>query len=166
MATILNVTYGKKLGLPNYSSHQCAINIQVEIASIDRVHKTAKRLYALAQGVVDRELKRVGFLPEPGSYGVSEPRLNEPRTFKQPSASASRRTAKQWKLIQEIANQGGVGQDELTNLAKERFDSTLECLSRLQASALINELYEITMIGRGNGHHCEDIQAKDGAAAE
>jgi hypothetical protein len=32
MAVILQMTYMKKLGLPNYSSHSCAVSLTVEIA--------------------------------------------------------------------------------------------------------------------------------------
>ena len=34
MAVILQMTYMKKLGLPNYSSHSCAVSLTVEILSL------------------------------------------------------------------------------------------------------------------------------------
>lgn len=37
LAVILQMTYCKKLGLPNYSSHQCSVTVQSEIADLTQI---------------------------------------------------------------------------------------------------------------------------------
>ena len=71
MAVILNLTYSKKLGLPNFSSHQCSVSIQSEIADLNQVTGEVKRLYLLTQDAVDREIQEVGYLPNATTYGMT-----------------------------------------------------------------------------------------------
>ena len=37
MAVLLDITYSKKLGLPNYSSHSLGIGLKAEAANLDEV---------------------------------------------------------------------------------------------------------------------------------
>jgi len=69
MAVLLTMNYSKKLGLPNFSSHSCSVSIQSEIADLSQVTGEMKRLYALGQDAVDREIQVVGFLPDATTYG-------------------------------------------------------------------------------------------------
>lgn len=71
MATILRIDYSKKLGLPNYSSHQCSVSLQVEISDPAQVQAESHRLYGLLQAAVDADLRQVGFLPDATSYGMN-----------------------------------------------------------------------------------------------
>ena len=70
MATILRIDYAKKLGLPNYSSHQCSVSLQVEISDPAQVASESHRLFGLLQAAVDADLQQVGFLPEAATYGM------------------------------------------------------------------------------------------------
>jgi len=70
MAVILQMTYSKKLGLPNFSSHSCSVSLQVEIADVSQVTGEARKLYALTQDAVDREIQQVGWLPDATTYGM------------------------------------------------------------------------------------------------
>ncbi len=45
MAVILQMTYMKKLGLPNYSSHSCAASLTVEIADVSVAAQESTKLY-------------------------------------------------------------------------------------------------------------------------
>jgi len=63
MALILEANYSKKIGLPNYSSHQFAVTLRTELPDIAKVDAESTRLYRLLQDAVDREMKSVGFLP-------------------------------------------------------------------------------------------------------
>ena len=71
MAIVLTMNYSKKLGLPNFSSHSCSVSLQVEIADVSQVTGEAKRLYALMQDSVDREIQEVGYLPDATVYGMN-----------------------------------------------------------------------------------------------
>ena len=148
MAVIVNLTYSKKLGLPNYSSHQCSVSIQSEIADLSQVTGEVKRLYALGQDAVDREITQVGFLPDATTYGMH------------PASGASRETSaneadtgtwacspRQRELVEKIVRENDLDKREVDDLAKERFGTGVRQLNRLQASGLIDELLE-----RHGGH--------------
>ncbi|MCB1206284.1 MAG: hypothetical protein KDN18_18625 [Verrucomicrobiae bacterium] len=71
MALILTSDYSKKLGLPNFSSHQFSVSIQTELTDFDRVPGEVARLYQLLQQAVDREIQQTGFVPADG-YGETQ----------------------------------------------------------------------------------------------
>ena len=71
MAVILQMTYMKKLGLPNYSSHSCAASLTVEIADVSVAAQESTKLYALLQTAVDNEIQQVGFMPDATTYGMN-----------------------------------------------------------------------------------------------
>jgi hypothetical protein len=68
---ILEAVYSKKLGLPNYSSHQYSVSIRTEIPDIGAVEKTNREMYQLLQSAVNAEITKPGFVPE-SSFGVDE----------------------------------------------------------------------------------------------
>jgi len=70
MAVILQITYSKKLGLPNFSSHSCSVSVQVEVADVNQVGEEHSKLYALLQSSVDKEIQHVGYMPDATSYGM------------------------------------------------------------------------------------------------
>src|ERR1035438_9876523 len=65
----LECNYSKKLGLPQYSSHQFSITLRTEIADVNQVQAESARLYKLLQDGVDTSIKDVGFLPGPNGNG-------------------------------------------------------------------------------------------------
>jgi len=60
----LECNYSKKLGLPQYSSHQFSITLKTEIADLGAVQTESARLYALLQQSVDASIQQTGFLPQ------------------------------------------------------------------------------------------------------
>jgi len=46
------MTYQKKLGLPNYSSHSCSVSLTVEIPDVSVAAQESTKLYALLQTAV------------------------------------------------------------------------------------------------------------------
>lgn len=70
MAIVLEANYAKKLGLPNYSSHQYCVTIRTELTDLSQVDVESARLYALLQDAVDREIQEVGFMPDASRYGM------------------------------------------------------------------------------------------------
>ena len=71
MAVILQMTYQKKLGLPNYSSHACSVSLTVEIPDVSVAAQESTKLYALLQTEVDNEIRQVGFMPDATTYGMN-----------------------------------------------------------------------------------------------
>src|SRR6476660_3648246 len=66
MAIVLEANYRKKIGLPGYSSHQYMVTLRTEVADLSQVPTESARLHAMLQASVDREIQKVGFLPEKG----------------------------------------------------------------------------------------------------
>ena len=52
MAVILSMTYQKKLGLPNFSSHSCSVSLTVEIPDVNGAAQESTKLYALLQAAI------------------------------------------------------------------------------------------------------------------
>jgi hypothetical protein len=77
MAIVLEANYAKKLGLPNYSSHQYCVTIRTELTDRSQVEAESAKLYRLLQDAVDREIQEVGFMPDASRYGMNNG-SNEP----------------------------------------------------------------------------------------
>ncbi len=155
MAVILNLTYSKKLGLPNFSSHQCSVSIQSEIADLTQVTGEVKRLYLLTQDAVDREIQEVGYLPDATTYGMLPPGSGSNGT-RETNGKADTTvwacSSKQRDLIEKIVRENDLDRREVDDLAKGMFDGAgVRQLNRLQASGLIDELLERHGGQRRNG---------------
>ena len=73
MAIILEANYSKKLGLPNFSSHQFSVTIKTEVPDPAQVQGETTRLYGLLQTCVDREMQKPGGLPETARAPLNTP---------------------------------------------------------------------------------------------
>lgn len=153
MSVILTMNYSKKLGLPNFSSHQCSVSLQTEIADLTQVTGEVKRLYALTQDAVDREIQEVGFLPDATTYGMlaASGNPNGSRPDSAPERGGSSRdnangawncSDKQRALIERIVRENHLDKHEVETQAQEMFGAGVRQLNRLQASGLIDELLE------------------------
>ena len=159
MAVILNLTYSKKLGLPNFSSHSCSVSIQSEIADLSQVTGEVKRLYLLTQDAVDREIQEVGFLPDGTTYGMNPPAngnngasRNRETNGREADTGTWACSPKQRELVEKIVRENNLDKREVDQLAMEMFDGTgVRQLNRLQASGLIDELLERHGGQRRNG---------------
>ncbi len=168
MAVILQMTYQKKLGLPNYSSHSCAISLTTEIADVSAVAEESTKLYALLQESVDNEIKTVGFMPDGSTYGMktngnghSSQNGNgngHPSNGNGHShAPAQNRRQDRWNctegqqgLILRIVNEHQLNKDDVEDLARSLFNVGVKDLDKMQASQLIEELIE-KHGGKSNG---------------
>jgi hypothetical protein len=151
------MNYSKKLGLPNFSSHSCSVSIQSEIADLSQVTGEVKRLYALGQDAVDREIQEVGYLPDATTYGM-HPATNGANETRQASDGNGADTGtwacspKQRELVEKIVRENDLDRREVDELAKDRFGVGVRQLNRLQASGLIDELLERHGGQRRNGN--------------
>lgn len=153
MAIVLEANYAKKLGLPGYSSHQYSVSIRTELTDLSQVEEESARLYRLLQEAVDDSIQQPGYLPgdgEPASAPGSASgagRVNGPP----PPARPRTRTAdqggwccsdKQRELIEKVVRERQLDKAEIEALAQDRFGAGVRQLNRLQASGLIDELFE------------------------
>lgn len=157
MAVILAMTYQKKLGLPNYSSHSCSVSLTVEIPDASVAAQESAKLYQLLQTAVDNEIKEVGWMPNATLYGMdNRPSQNgaEHQTNgngHHPNGSNGDRwncTEGQKGFITRLVNDNNLDKQEVESIAQQLFGCGVKQCDRLQASQLIEELLEKT--GQGN----------------
>ena len=154
MAVILNITYQKKLGLPNFSSHSCSVSVQVEVANLSQVAEENHRIYQLLQASVDDEIQKVGFLPDATSYGMNGHTNGSGNGHQQRQAPQQRDTPiteRQLDLINTIVRDNNANKADIDNLCVEMFGGGVRTLDRTQASSFIDELFIKYGRNRRNG---------------
>lgn len=134
MAIIIKADYGKKIGLPNYSSHQFNVSITAEVADVTQVKAEAERLYAVLQDSVDSQIVKSGYTPNTGS---SEPAEGEPASEGEWAYSKAQKA-----LILDLVVRCKLDKNAVEDLAKARFGSGVKHPNKLKASSLIDELME------------------------
>ena len=167
MALVLEGNYSKKIGLAGYSSHQFSLTLKTEITDIAQVPAEAARLYRLLQDGVDTSIKEIGFLPGPthgngisNGNGHTQLQRNGNGSGHQANGSTDpwNCTPKQRDLILKIVAENHVDKNDIESPAQERFGKGVKLLNKLEASGLIEELFEKypgrrTSNGNGNSHH-------------
>jgi hypothetical protein len=165
MAVILQMTYMKNLGLPNFSSHSCAVSLTVEIPDASVAAQESSKLYSLLQTAVDGEIQQVGFMPDATTYGMN----NQPAASgagAQPSNAGNgngraqrplgnggsggpsgangawRCSEKQRQFIEKIVWENHLDKHNVETLAVELFGAGVRQLDRRQASGFIDELLD------------------------
>ena len=146
MAIVLEANYAKKLGLPGYSSHQYSVSIRTELTDLSQVEAHSAQLYRLLQDAVDDSIQHSGYLPAeaestPGLVSGGVPRQTHPRPATAMPATW-RCSDKQRELIEKIIEERRLDKAEVEQLAQDLFGVGVRQLDRLQASGLIDELFE------------------------
>ena len=169
MAIILEAAYSKKLGLPNYSSHSYVVSIRTELSDINQVPEESSKLYKMLQEAVDKEIQEVGFMPDATQYGMNggngqqtngNGRESNGNGHRQP-AEGTPITPKQLDLVNRIVRENNVNKDEVERLSMDMFGVGVSKTNRMQASNLIDALFE--QYGKNNGHrgkHSQREQAR------
>ena len=149
MAIVIEANYTKKLGLPGYSSHRYSVTPRTELADLNQVETESARLHALLQTSVDREIQKVGFLPDKGNgngNGRSAPGNGNGHHNGEQSGNGNRDvwncSAKQQQYIIDLVNQNRLDKTAVEHLAQDRFGKSVRGLNKLEASGLIEELKE------------------------
>jgi len=153
MPIFIEANYAKKIGLPDYSSHQFAVTLRTELSDLSQLEKTSAELYARLQQSVDSQIVNPGYVP-----GQATPKAAPQPQPTAPAAPVSApvtppvaapRSEEPWKcsdkqrdLILRIVNEHQLDKAEVDALAQSRFGSGVKQLNRLQASSLIDELIE------------------------
>ena len=141
MAITLEANYSKKLGLPNYSSHQYSVTVRTEVSNLSKIDEASTQLYRQLQDAVDRDIQETGWLP--GSPDMPPVAAFE----RKPRAQASQDTiwncsAKQQALIEKLMRDHKIAEADVEKLAQIRFKTSLPQLNKMQASGLIDELFD------------------------
>lgn len=143
MAIFPEATYSKKLGLPNYSSHSYVVSIRTELQDIAQVPEESTNLYKMLQDAVDKDIQAVGFMPEVG-YGMKPDQnggsqQNRNSGHQQEPAGISE---KQLDLINRIVSENNISKSLVEEISVGMFQNGVRSLNRMQASGLIDELFE------------------------
>ena len=136
----LEANYSKKIGLPNYSSHQFSISLRTELADVSQVEQESSRLYALLQQGVDSSIQQIGYLPNGNGNGRSGNGHQTPQSENDKWNCSD----KQKDLILKIVDEHRLEKNHVENLAQDRFGKGVKTLNKLEASGLIDELLEQT----------------------
>jgi hypothetical protein len=135
----LECNYSKKLGLPQYSSHQFSITLRTEIADLTQVQAESSRLYKLLQEGVDTSIKEIGYLPSANGNGNGQ-RSNTNGNGNgngHGDSSAWNCSDKQKNLIEKIVRDNRLDKKQVETLAQDRFGKGVRALNKLEASGLI-----------------------------
>ena len=158
MAIKLIAAYSKKVGLPGYSSHSFSVSMETELSDVSNVTGESERLYALLQESVDKQIQTTGFVP-PDGYGMNgqtNGNANGHQRQQQPPNDAGI-SEKQLDLINKIVRDNNANKAEIENMSVQMFGGGVRTLNRMQASNLIDELFEKyprrNGSGNGNGHY-------------
>src|SRR5580698_8920047 len=65
----LEANYSKKIGLPQYSSHQFSVSLKTELADVSQAEQESARLYSVLQQSVDNNIQQIGYLPGQNGNG-------------------------------------------------------------------------------------------------
>ena len=161
MSVIIEANYSKKIGLPGYSSHQYMLTLRAELTDLTQVGAESQRLHAILQASVDRELQQPGWLPPGNGHaptnggsgnGNGHSNGHHPQNGNG-NGHAERWTCsvKQQALIIRIVDEHRLDKNDIEQLAMDRFGKGVKQLNTLEASGLIEELFEKHPRQRGNG---------------
>jgi hypothetical protein len=152
----LECNYSKKIGLPGYSSHQFSVTLKSELLDLNKVSAETDRLYGLLQNAVDSSIQQIGYLP--GGNGAAASVSGEGHATTHGSSNGRSATLtngngngnghsdswhcsdKQKALVVQIIDENQIPKAEVEALARERFNTPVKLLNKLQTSGLITEL--------------------------
>ena len=133
MSVNLEMSYAKKVGLPEYSSHNFSVSLKTEVARLEDVRGEVERVYRLLQEAVDEQIVSPGFVP--GQEPTVPLRKNDDN-----ADCPWKCSDKQKALIVKIVDEGKLDRVEVEQLAVSRFGHGVALLNKLEASGLIDEL--------------------------
>lgn len=132
MSIHLELVYGKKIGLPEYSSHHFSVSLKSEVASTDDIAGEVQRIYQTLQESVDQQIVHPGFVP--GEEPIT------PMTVLPPQEKPWKCSPKQKELILKLVDEQDLDRNQVDQQARDRFGKGVTQLNKLEASGLIDEL--------------------------
>jgi hypothetical protein len=141
---VIEANYSKKLGLPEYSSHQYSITLRSEVSDLSKVQQESDRLYGLLQSCVDRSLQQAGFVPN-GKNGNGHHRNGNG------NGDHWDCSPKQKELILKIVDENRMEKTGVEKTSQELFGKPVKSLNKMEASGLIEELLRQSGAVNGNG---------------
>ena len=134
MAILLQFDYGKKLGLPNYSSHNFGVSMKAEVSDPEDIPQEAERAYGILQQAVDKQMENPGFLPSPRQENQDQTNGTDPEKWNC--------TERQRGLIIKILSQNDLPQSAIEEVAQDLHGRPMSELGKLQVSSVISEVLD------------------------
>ncbi len=146
MAITLKTYFKKCVGLPSFSSVSCAAEVEVEINNVDDIPQKIQELYETLQSNVDLQLQN-----NPGFMAPDNPKATSPaqqqtlphNVTQLPPSQEWRCSIKQKELIQKLVDEKNLAKTEIEQLANDLFSKGVKSLNKLEASGLIERLFNI-----------------------
>ena len=135
MAILLEFNYGKKLGLPGYSSHNFGVSMKAEVNEPEAIPEEAERVYSILQESVDTQIVNPGFVPS-GNGKAMQAQANGNET----GPNSWNCSIRQRSLIVSVLERNGLELDAVDDLAEELHGKPMADLQRLEVSGVITEV--------------------------
>lgn len=148
MAVFIEANYSKKLGLPQYSSHQYSVTVRTELTDVSQLAQASADFYEKLQQAVDAQIINPGFVPgcetakPTGTISGPLPTARLPASAGDSELDGWKCSDRQRDLILKIVNEHRLDKTEVDTLAHQRYGAGVKQLNKLQASGLIDELLE------------------------
>ncbi len=145
MAVLLDITYSKKLGLPNYSSHSLGIGLKAEVANLDEVRGEVEKAYSLLQQSVDSQIVHSGFVSnedkgENGTDQVQKTQVKVNGGATDPDKWNC--TVRQRGLIVSVIERNGLDLRVVDDLANDLCGKPMSHLGKAQVSEVIGQVLD------------------------
>ncbi len=139
MAILLEFNYGKKLGLPNFSSHNFGVSMKAEVNDPEAIPAEAKRVYGILQESVDSQIANPGFVPSGNSNATQvQPNGNNAKT----NPADWNCTVRQKGLLMTILERNNLDPEVVEDLSQEIHGRPMADLGKMQVSAIISEVLD------------------------
>ena len=139
MAILLQFDYGKKLGLPGYSSHNFGVSMKAEVNDPEAIPEEAERVYSILQQSVDREIANPGFVPSGnGKAAQVQPNGNIAGT----DPDSWNCSIRQRGLLMNILERNGLDPEVVEELSRELHGRPMSDLGKMQVSSVIGEVLD------------------------
>jgi hypothetical protein len=139
MAILLEFNYGKKLGLPGYSSHNFGVSMKAEVNDPEAIPQEAERVYSILQQSVDSQIANPGFIPSGNGKAIQvQPNGNESKT----DPDKWNCTVRQRGLLMTILERNDLDPEVVEDLSQELHGRPMSDLGKAQVSEVIGEVLD------------------------
>ena len=139
MAILLEFNYGKKLGLPGYSSHNFGVSMKAEVNDPEAIPEEAAKAYSILQESVDSQITNPGFVPSGNSNAIQvQPNGNNAKT----NPDEWNCTVRQKGLLMTILERNNLDPEVVEDLSQEIHGRPMADLGKMQVSAIISEVLD------------------------
>ena len=139
MAILLEFSYGKKLGLPNFSSHNFGVSMKAEVTDLEAIPAEAAKAYSILQESVDSQITNPGFVPS-GNSKVIQVQSNGNNAKTNPADWNC--TVRQKGLLMTILERNNLDPEVVEDLSQEIHGRPMADLGKMQVSAIISEVLD------------------------